>query len=109
MNKKIELSISGMDCASCALTIEKAIRKVKGIENVSVNFASEKASVEYLEEKTHLDEIKKAIEDAGYKVISTSNNEDLLTLKVIGMDSPHCAGIVEKALQNKKGIKKADR
>src|SRR3989344_3027713 len=108
MNNKIELPISGMHCASCANTIEKAIKKVKGIEKVTVNFASEKASVEYVEEKTDENEIKKAVEKAGYKVISASNNEESLTLKVIGMDSPHCAGIVEKALQNKKGIKKAD-
>src|SRR3989344_9478921 len=105
--KSISLQISGMHCASCALTIEKAVKKVKGVESASVNFASEKAFVEYDGKKTNEGEIIRVVEGTGYKASGTSE-EEKITLKVIGMDSPHCAGIVEKALSNKKGIKKAD-
>lgn len=39
--------ISGMTCASCALTIEKALGKLEGVEEVSVNLATEKATIRY--------------------------------------------------------------
>ena len=104
--KRVDLQISGMHCASCANTIEKNLEKLSGIENASVNFASEKATVEYDAKAVSESKIKETIEKTGYKVID--HNESKLTLKVMGMDSPHCAGIVEKALLNKEGIKKAD-
>ena len=42
-NKKFVLDISGMTCASCAQTIEKALKEQEGVEQATVNFASEKA------------------------------------------------------------------
>src|SRR3989338_2000489 len=104
--KRVDLQISGMHCASCANTIEKNLEKLSCIENASVNFASEKATVEYDAKAVSESKIKETIEKTGYKVID--HNESKLTLKVMGMDSHHCAGIVEKALLNKEGIKKAD-
>ena len=45
--KKASIKILGMHCASCALTIEKNIKKEKGIKKVSVNYANTKAYIEY--------------------------------------------------------------
>ena len=42
----VELQIAGMTCASCAARIEKKLNKVDGV-SASVNFATEKASIEY--------------------------------------------------------------
>ncbi|HEB01466.1 MAG TPA: copper-translocating P-type ATPase [Candidatus Portnoybacteria bacterium] len=67
MNKKIILSIQGMRCASCAVTTEKAIKKTKGVISVNVNFASEKAQVEYESDKVSLEDLKKKVESVGYK------------------------------------------
>ncbi|HLD15980.1 MAG TPA: heavy metal translocating P-type ATPase [Candidatus Nanoarchaeia archaeon] len=63
---KKELAISGMHCASCSLTIEKAVKKLPGINNIVVNLATEKASLDYDESKVSLDQIFKAINSHGY-------------------------------------------
>ena len=65
--KTVKIPIDGMTCATCAMNNEKYIYKLPGIENASVNFASEKAIVQYDPSKVRLSEIKKAIEDAGYR------------------------------------------
>ncbi len=57
-----------MSCASCAIGIEKALKKQEGIISVSVNFASEKASLEFDSEKIGLDRIKAVIQKLGYKI-----------------------------------------
>jgi len=46
MNKEA-VKISGMTCAACAKRIEKAVGKLEGVSQASVNFATEKLSVEY--------------------------------------------------------------
>ncbi|MDP3789318.1 MAG: heavy metal translocating P-type ATPase [Candidatus Omnitrophota bacterium] len=47
MTEKIILNISGMHCASCAANIEEALKKIPGVAGANVNFASEKAYIEY--------------------------------------------------------------
>ncbi|MFA4941668.1 MAG: heavy metal translocating P-type ATPase [Patescibacteria group bacterium] len=66
--KKIILKVKGMDCASCAVNITKRLEKRAGIISVNLNFATEKANIEYDEKKINLEEIKKVIIDAGYQV-----------------------------------------
>jgi len=68
MAKKEQFLIQGMDCASCALTIEHALKKVPGVKNAAVNPASEKALVEY-EHPATPETLKKAVDDTGYKLI----------------------------------------
>ena len=43
--KKTIIRIGGMDCASCAMRIEKALKKMKGVGSAGVNFATEKAVI----------------------------------------------------------------
>src|SRR5699024_7006061 len=62
--------IEGMTCASCAQTIEKTVAKLDGVEQASVNLATEKMKVVYDEETLHSSDIVKAVEDAGYKAIA---------------------------------------
>ena len=45
--KKVTIPISGMHCASCAQKIEKALKKIEGVSSANVNFATEKATVEF--------------------------------------------------------------
>ncbi len=66
---KVELPITGMTCANCARTIERALRKLDGVLEVNVNLASERASVEYIPSLVSLEALKSAVEDAGYGVI----------------------------------------
>ena len=69
-NKKtLELKIGGMTCAACAKAVERVTKKLDGVENSSVNIATEKANIEYDSSKIKLSQIKSAIEKAGYSII----------------------------------------
>jgi P-type Cu+ transporter len=73
---RVELPVTGMTCANCAANIERALnRKVPGVVSASVNFATERASVEYLPSMTDLDEIIGAVEKAGYGAVRPREEE----------------------------------
>ena len=65
MTKAI-ITITGMHCASCVAKIESALKKNLGISKAKVNFASEKAYVEYNPAKATLENLYHAITEAGY-------------------------------------------
>jgi len=67
--KNINIPVTGMSCANCAMTIERTLKKVPGVKSVTVNFASERATVEYIPSITGVDEMIQAIEKAGYGAI----------------------------------------
>ncbi len=67
--KEITMAVSGMTCAACARTIEKAVGKLEGVESGTVNFATEKATIQYDPARIRLSEIKDAIAKAGYKAL----------------------------------------
>lgn len=68
MNKDT-LKITGMTCAACSARIEKVIGKMEGVEEISVNLATEKALISYDPGKTSLPLITERIEKAGYGAI----------------------------------------
>lgn len=63
MNHNLELHINGMDCASDAQDIEKAVKSLSGITSVQVNYLSQKAKVSYVENKTNEQQIIQIIKD----------------------------------------------
>ena len=65
--QKVKLNISGMHCTSCAGLIEKQLKKVEGVTEARVNFASEKASVVYNSSLVKSSDLVTAIEKAGYE------------------------------------------
>jgi len=67
---KTTLKITGMDCASCAANIEHALKKTKGVQSAGVNFASEKARVEFDVSQIDASAIKKIISELGYDAIN---------------------------------------
>jgi len=68
---KVEFPVTGMTCANCAANIERALnKKVSGVVAATVNFASERAAVEYIPGVATIQEMISAIEAAGYGVIS---------------------------------------
>ncbi|MCW8960760.1 MAG: heavy metal translocating P-type ATPase, partial [Ignavibacteriaceae bacterium] len=74
-NKLINAPVEGMTCASCVSRVEKSINKIEGIKNVSVNLATEKASFEIDTGLANLNQVEKAVEDAGYKIDFSSINK----------------------------------
>jgi Cu+-exporting ATPase len=100
--QNIILSVGGMHCASCAVSIENALRKMRGVSKANVNFAAEKAYVEYDPDRVSSVDFREAVEKAGYKVLG--QGEPQLSLRVLGMDNAHCISVIEAALKRLKGI-----
>ncbi|RJQ78137.1 MAG: copper-translocating P-type ATPase [Desulfobacteraceae bacterium] len=73
---QVEIPITGMTCANCAATVERTLnKKVDGVVSASVNFASERATVNYLPGAVSMEEIVGAIEKAGYGAIVQETDE----------------------------------
>src|SRR3989338_4164648 len=108
---KKTFKIGGMHCASCAGTIERVLGKTAGVSSASVNFATESALVDFDESAVSEPDLAKAVESVGYKLVVVtrdvprSKNIETASIKVIGMDSPHCAMVVEGALKKLGGVK----
>ncbi|MEN5142825.1 heavy metal translocating P-type ATPase [Pseudomonas juntendi] len=92
-----DLPISGMTCASCAGRVERALRKVTGAEQVSVNLTTEKARVQA--PANSLPALIHAVREAGY-VVPTHTVE----LQIGGMTCASCVGRVERALGKLPGV-----
>lgn len=101
--KEAVLPITGMTCASCAIRIEKGLKKVEGVEDANVNFALERTSIKYNPNVVQIDEFKKKINDLGYDVV-----EEKVELNIIGMTCAACATRIEKGLNKIEGVTKAN-
>lgn len=75
-SQEIIIPIQGMSCVVCAKTVEKAISKLD-IENVNVNFATQKAHIKYDNSKIRLSQIKESIKKAGYIPIDIETDDDI--------------------------------
>jgi Cu+-exporting ATPase len=98
-SQKARIHITGMTCTTCAATVEKALAETKGVAQARVNFASEKASIEYDPEKLDLTGIKNAVSDAGYDVAVQKS-----IFPVRGMTCASCVARVEQALKSVPGV-----
>jgi Cu+-exporting ATPase len=98
----LEIPVTGMECASCALTVEKAIREVPGIEQANVNFASEKALVSYDPSLTEPRAIAEAVRSAGYQPGGAT-----MQIGIRGMSCASCVHRVEKTLSMVPGVLQA--
>lgn len=96
--KQIELPIEGMTCAACALRIEKNLNKLTGVR-ATVNFANEKAHVNYDASQSDTNALIGAIEKAGFHVAPQS-----VQLQLRNMTCVACAGHIEKALNKLPGV-----
>ncbi|MBU0704041.1 MAG: heavy metal translocating P-type ATPase [Chloroflexi bacterium] len=73
---RLTLPITGMTCANCAATVERTLnRKVDGVVQASVNFATERATVEYIPGVASVAAMVRAIEEAGYGVVQAAAEE----------------------------------
>jgi len=73
--KKTKLETKGMHCASCASSIERGLKKVEGVEEVNVNYASGKATIKH-GDKTKYSELVEAVENEGYSVKKEEETEN---------------------------------
>ncbi|MBK9234854.1 MAG: copper-translocating P-type ATPase [Rhodoferax sp.] len=66
-NATLDLGIGGMTCASCVMRVEKALKKVPGVQEASVNLATESARVHYEPSEQTEARLRRAVRDAGYE------------------------------------------
>jgi Cu+-exporting ATPase len=74
--ERVDLPVSGMTCAACARTIERALASTAGVERARVNLATNTATVEYHPDRVRVADFVAAIEDLGYGVPKTEARPD---------------------------------
>ena len=97
--QKAKIRITGMTCTTCAATIEKGLKETNGVETANVNFASEKAAIEYDPSQVVLSKITGAIEQMGYRAATQKS-----VFPVKGMTCASCVARVERALSDVPGV-----
>lgn len=76
--KEIIVGIKGMSCASCASNIERSLNELEGILKCSVNFTTEKVSIQYDPSITSIDEINKTVKKIGYSLNKIDLNKKII-------------------------------
>ncbi len=94
---QISLSVSGMSCASCTGRVEKALSNIAGVEDASVNLATETATVSL--NGASLSEVTDALAAAGYPARTESGQ-----FSIKGMSCASCTGRVERGLLSAPGV-----
>ncbi len=98
-----ELAVEGMTCGACATRLEKALGRAAGVAGANVNFALERAAVEFEPTKISLTAIADVIGKAGFNV-----GREHYSLPVSGMTCSACSTRVEKALRKVPGVIEAN-
>ena len=97
--------IDGMTCSACANRVERVVKKMNGVEEASVNFATETLLVKFDDAKIDAPKIEEAIVKAGYSVRKDMRD---YTFKVEGMSCSACANRVERITKKIDGVESAN-
>ena len=95
----LEIGVRGMTCASCVGRVERGLKKVPGVEDASVNLATERASVRFNPAQTDIRTLTGKVRDVGYEPVTAE-----LDLPITGMTCANCVGRVERALSKVDGV-----
>ncbi|RMF97753.1 MAG: copper-translocating P-type ATPase [Gammaproteobacteria bacterium] len=101
--RHVELPVTGMTCSACAARLEKALARTTGVQSASVNFALERAAIDYAGDQTDVGRLAEVIGKAGFGV-----EREHVSFPVEGMTCSACAGRIEKALQRVPGVVSAN-
>jgi len=102
-DENVTLPVTGMTCANCALTIQRSLKKVTGVKEANVNFATEQASVSFDMDQVQIKDLTNKIHDAGYGVVTAT-----VEIPLTGMTCANCAMTIERTLSKKvPGVVKA--
>ncbi|NLX08452.1 MAG: copper-translocating P-type ATPase [Chloroflexi bacterium] len=97
--KSLTLPVTGMTCANCVATVERNVRRLDGVQEANVNFASERLTLTYDDSLLKTEDIISRVRRAGYDV-----PEQEFNLSITGMDCVNCAMNVERALGKVEGV-----
>jgi len=96
--KRIDLPISGMTCASCVRRVEKGLNATKGVVHATVNLATKKATIQ-VNEKGTLPDLLASVHKMGYEV-----NQEETTFLISGMTCAACVRRIERAIKKAPGV-----
>ncbi len=113
--KTLQAQIGGMDCGSCAKTIEATLQQLPGIAEAKVSFATERLNVTYDGQQVNEDTIRDRVTALGYTIEPIPNqllpvqpsSAQTLQAHVGGMDCGGCAKTIAANLQQLPGIAEA--
>ncbi|MHB8997071.1 MAG: heavy metal translocating P-type ATPase [Armatimonadota bacterium] len=105
--KAVRLQLGGLHCAACAANVERALGRVEGVSEARVNLAAETASVFYDPQRTDVERLIAAVQDAGYEASLPEPELARVRLSLEGMHCAGCVGNVERALQRVEGVHEA--
>lgn len=105
---KRQFDVKGMTCASCSSRIEKVVGKMDGVNDVVVNLATEKMSVDFDQDKVNVNQIEEKVKKAGYEAIEIqSDNIVEKSYNITGMTCASCSSRIEKILNKADGVESA--
>jgi len=108
LSEKATFAVRGMSCAACVRRVEEGLRGIPGVRKAVVNFATEKALVEYEPELVDINVLQTKISDLGYEAFpeakQPSAGKDKVTISVGGMTCAACVRRVENALKKVSGV-----
>nr|MBP6484401.1 heavy metal translocating P-type ATPase [Rhodoferax sp.] len=93
----IDIAIGGMTCASCSGRVERALRKVPGVQEAAVNLATESARIVYVDADQMPARLRRAVRDAGYEVRTTAQVEALESVSLWAGFGPVALGALLSA------------
>ncbi len=96
---RLDIPVSGMTCATCVATVEKALQKTPGVEFAGVNFATSRATVIFSPSVARTADLARAVREAGYDVASASAEIRIKSIMCQG-----CAGTIERVVSAKNGV-----
>jgi P-type Cu+ transporter len=95
----LDLPVTGMTCANCANTIERALKKAPGVASASVNYANERAQIAFDPAQVKPADLIERVRKVGYDV-PLAHAE----LPLLGMTCANCANAIERALKKLPGV-----
>ncbi|MGO4937710.1 heavy metal translocating P-type ATPase [Fundicoccus sp. Sow4_H7] len=112
---KESYKIEGMTCASCAQTVERALKKTNGVSDAVVNLTTEEATLTFADQALSFEEVQRVVQQSGYDVvkeenegwINLNNASTVQTYAIDGMTCASCAQTVEKAINQLDAVKQA--
>ncbi|HEY7677081.1 MAG TPA: heavy metal translocating P-type ATPase, partial [Candidatus Methylomirabilis sp.] len=97
--ERLELPLQGMSCAACAARIEEGLGRVRGVARATVNFAAERATVQFDPARTGAEALARAVRDLGYDVPAAR-----AVIPVRGISCASCVNTIEAALRAVPGV-----